>query len=63
LPPSVVLTDAAVAPEQRFNGPSASGAQGGQVRAMRISARVSCGGGKGLLRTHQSPISYVCLIA
>lgn len=61
LPLSVVLTDAAVAPEQRFDGPS--GAQGGQVRAVRISARVSRGGGKGLLRTRQSPISYVCLVA
>ena len=61
LPLSVVLTDAAVAPEQRFDGPS--GAQGGQVRAVRISARVSRGGGKKLLCTRQSPISYVCLIA
>jgi hypothetical protein len=60
-PCPVVLTDAAVAPEQRFDGPS--GAQGGQVRAVRISARVSRGGGKGLLRTRQSPISYVCLVA
>lgn len=56
----VVLTDAAVAPEQRFDGPS--GARGGQVRAVRTSARVSRGGGKGLPRTRQSPISYVCLV-
>ena len=57
----VVLTDAAVAPEQQLDGPS--GARGGQVRAVRTSARVSRGGGRGLPRTRQSPISYVCLVA
>ena len=57
----VALTDAAVAPRQRLDGPS--GARGGQARAVRASARVSCGGGRGLPRTHQSQISCVCLVA
>jgi hypothetical protein len=57
----VVLTDAAVAPRQRLDGPS--GARGGQARAVRACARVSCGGGRGLQRTRQSQISYVCLVA
>jgi hypothetical protein len=57
----VVLTDAAVAPRQRLDGPS--GAGGGQARPVPASARVSRGGGRGLLYTRQSPISYVCLVA
>lgn len=48
----VALTDAAVAPEQRLDG--SSGARGGQARAVRTSARVSRGGGRGLPRTRQS---------
>ena len=57
----VVLTDAAIAPRQRCDGPS--GARGGQARAVHASAQVSRGGGRGLQCTHQSQISYICLIA
>ena len=56
----------AVAPQQRLDGPS--GTRGGQAHAVRTSARVSRGGGRGLPRTRQSAsarsqIPYVCLVA
>ena len=65
LEPVAPVGPVAIAPQQQLDGPSGTR---GQARAVRTSARVSRGGGRGLPRTRQSAsarsqIPYVCLVA